>query len=100
VRCSGLSWPASLREGPALFSLRPEHVRVARAGAAGSDVVRLRGRVVQQAFHGATELIRVECGDGFVLVVRSAGGEAARNEMDLEFSPEDAVLVRESPERS
>lgn len=100
VRCSGLSWPASLREGPALFSLRPEHVRVARAGAAGSDVVRLRGRVVQQAFHGATELIRVECGDGFVLVVRTAGGEAARNEMDLEFSPEDAVLVRESPERS
>src|SRR5204862_3514266 len=48
VHCAVLSWPASLQEGPALFSLRPEHVRLAGAGAAGGDVVRVRGRVVQQ----------------------------------------------------
>jgi ABC-type Fe3+/spermidine/putrescine transport system ATPase subunit len=100
VHCGVLSWPALLPEGPVLFSLRPEHVRLAGATAAVSDVVRVRGRVVQQAFHGATELIRVECGDGLVLVARMASGGVARNEIDLEFSPEDAVLVRESPERS
>jgi hypothetical protein len=56
--------------------------------------------MVQQAFHGATELIRVECGDGLMLVVRTASGGVARNEIALEFSPEDAVLVRESPDKS
>ena len=38
-----------------------------------ADSVRVRGKVRHQAFHGATELIRVECGDGLVLVVRTPG---------------------------
>src|SRR5205807_8267429 len=80
VRCASLAWPASLPDGPALFSLRPEHVRLARTGAPNNAVVRVRGRVLQQAFHGATELIRVECADGFVLVVRTPSGSAVRNE--------------------
>jgi spermidine/putrescine ABC transporter ATP-binding subunit len=99
MHCGVLCWPTSLPQGPVLFSLRPEHVRLAGARA-GGDVVRVRGRVVQQAFHGATELIRVECEDGLVLVARMASGGVARDEIDLEFSPEDAVLVRESSERS
>src|SRR6202790_5599396 len=48
VRCAMLAWPVSLPDGPALFSLRPEHVRV--VGASGvtalSGVVRVRGRVL------------------------------------------------------
>jgi ABC-type Fe3+/spermidine/putrescine transport system ATPase subunit len=95
VRCGPLSWATSLPDGPALFSLRPEHLRLAGAGAAN---VRIRGRVLQQAFHGATELIRVDCG-GLVLVMRTASSGAALNEVELEFSPSDAVAVRESPER-
>ena len=63
-------------------------------------MVRVRGQVLQQSFHGATELIRVQCGDGLMLVVRTAGGSGAQNEVDLEFSPADAIPVRESPERS
>ena len=100
VRCRPLAWPTSLPEGPALFSLRPEHVRLAGPGAAASGVVRVCGRVVHQAFHGATELIRVECTDGLVLVARTAGGGGVQNEVELEFSAADAVLVRESPERN
>jgi ABC-type Fe3+/spermidine/putrescine transport system ATPase subunit len=100
VRCGALAWPASLPEGPALFSLRPEHVRLAGPGAAASGVLRVRGRVVHQAFHGATELIRVECADGLVLVARTASGGSVHNEVELEFSAADAVLVRESPERN
>ncbi len=97
VRCGSLAWPASLPDGPALFSLRPEHIRL--AGTSENSVVRVRGRVIHRAFHGATELIRVECADGLVLVARTASGGVAQNEVELEFSTADAVLVRESPER-
>jgi spermidine/putrescine transport system ATP-binding protein len=97
VRCGSLSWNASLPDGPALFSLRPEHVRL--AGPNSSGIIRVRGRVLHQAFHGATELIRVQCGDGLVLTARTAAGVAALSEIELEFSPADAVVVRESPER-
>jgi ABC-type Fe3+/spermidine/putrescine transport system ATPase subunit len=99
VHCGSLSWKASLPDGPALFSLRPEHIRL--AGSATAGMVHLRGRVLQQAFHGATELIRVECQneDGLVLVVRTASGNIPRNDLELEFAPADAVVVRDSPER-
>jgi spermidine/putrescine transport system ATP-binding protein len=108
VRCSTLSWPVSLPDGPVLFSLRPEHVRPAGAGASGGSsndgIVRVRGRVQHQAFHGATELIRVECGDGLVLVVRTASrgwvSDGVHQEIELEFSVADAVLVHESPDRN
>lgn len=97
ARCGVLTWKTSLPDGPALFSLRPEHIRL--AGNAASGEVRVRGRVVQHAFHGATELIRVECNDGLVLVVRITSGNTTQSEVELEFNPADAVQVSESPER-
>jgi spermidine/putrescine transport system ATP-binding protein len=104
VRCGALAWPTSLPDGAALFSLRPEHVRLAGTGVAGGGAigvtVRIRGRVLHQAFHGATELMRVECGDGVVLVVRTASGVGVQPEVEIEFSPADAVPVSESPERN
>jgi len=99
VRCGLLTWPADLPDGPALFSLRPENIHLTAASAAKSGSVRARGKVRHQAFHGATELIRVECGDGTVLVVRTPGSGGTLDEVELQFSPADAVLVRESPER-
>jgi ABC-type Fe3+/spermidine/putrescine transport system ATPase subunit len=100
VRCASLTWTASLPDGPALFSLRPEHLWLAGTSASASGAVRVRGRVLHQAFHGATELIRLECADGLVLVVRTASGLGIQHEIELEFSAADAVLVRESPERN
>jgi spermidine/putrescine ABC transporter ATP-binding subunit len=107
VRSGSLTWSASLPDGPVLLSLRPEHIRLAGAvtsSSANDETVRVRGRVLHQAFHGATELIRVECGDGLVLVVRTAstGGtlNGVHQEIALEFSTSDAVVVRESPERN
>jgi spermidine/putrescine ABC transporter ATP-binding subunit len=99
VRCPPLTWPASLPNGPALFSLRPENIRLATGNPIVAGNVRIRGKVLHQAFHGATELIRVECSDGLVLVARTPGSGRALNEVELEFSPSDAVHVRESPER-
>jgi ABC-type Fe3+/spermidine/putrescine transport system ATPase subunit len=95
VRCASLEWPTSLDDGPALFSLRPEHIHIARSENP-SGTVRVRGRVLNQAFHGATELIRVQCADGLVLVVRTPSGAVLESEVELAFTPADAVSVRES----
>lgn len=99
VRCASLSWAARLPDGPALFSLRPENIRMVTEQKESPGSVRIRGRVLQQAFHGATELIRVECSDGLMLTARTPGSGATLNAVELEFSPADAIPVRESPER-
>lgn len=100
AHCSSLGWEAALPDGPALFSLRPEKIRLV---AAGSDLpsgsVRIHGTVVHRAFHGATELIRVDCGGGLVLVMRTPSLNENRISVELEFSPRDAVFVCESTER-
>ena len=95
VRCGSLSWPAALLDGPALFSLRPENIRLADS-LLGPNLVRLRGKVRHQAFQGATELLQVEGPDGLSLSVRLPSQSGVRGELNLEFSPCDAVPVRES----
>jgi ABC-type Fe3+/spermidine/putrescine transport system ATPase subunit len=97
VRCGALSWQTSRPDGPALFSLRPEQIRI--AADAGSGMVRVRGRVLTHAFHGATELVRVSCSDGLILTVRTASGSMPETDVELEFDPDDAIAVAESPER-
>ena len=99
VICGPLTWSAALPDGSAQFSLRPEAIRLASKNMPESGHVRIRGKVRQQAFHGATELIRVECGNGLMLVVRTPATSAVMDNVDLEFFPTDAVLVRESAER-
>jgi spermidine/putrescine ABC transporter ATP-binding subunit len=98
ARCRELAWPVALPDGPAQFSLRPEHVRLAGLSPA-SDSLRVRGQIVDQAFHGATELIRVQCANGLVLLARIPGGSMTGGGVELEFSPADAVFVRKSQER-
>lgn len=98
VRCGAMLWQAELPDGPALFSLRPEHIREARATSA-PGAVRLRARLLQQAFHGATELIRVEADDRMILTVRVSSGSMLSDRLELEFFAADAIPVRQSPER-
>jgi len=95
ARCQSLSWRTGWREGPGLFSLRPENIRLAGTDG-GAGAVRFRGRILRQAFHGATELIQVECSEGLVLSVRTTRREDWNGDVDLEFSPADAVPVRPS----
>jgi spermidine/putrescine transport system ATP-binding protein len=99
VHCGDLSWPVSLPDRPALFSLRPEHIRLATS-APSQETIRIRGRILTQAFHGATELVLVQCADGLLLTVRTPSGSPLNENVDLEFSPADAIPVRESPERA
>jgi ABC-type Fe3+/spermidine/putrescine transport system ATPase subunit len=98
VRCGALSWPSGMPDGSALFSLRPEHLRLAGPTIL-PGTVRVRGHLLHQAFHGATELIRVQIGGGPVLVVRTPGGITLQNEIEIEFFPADAVPLRDSLER-
>ena len=101
-RCNGLSWRTNTPEGPALLSLRPENIR-ACSGPLKSPtdaVVTFRGKVKQKAFHGATELLRVECADGLTLSVRTASQIELDGEVEWEFQPDDAVPIRESQERA
>ena len=99
ARCGGLSWTTQAVDGAALFSVRPENIRVA-SGSGAPGNVRVRGKVLQQAFHGATELVRVQCESDLVLTARIPSGSATHEDIELEFSPADAVPVRESPERN
>jgi spermidine/putrescine ABC transporter ATP-binding subunit len=101
AHCDSLSWATQLPDGPTLFSLRPESIQVVSAAKpATPGQIRVRGRVLQQAFHGATELIRVQCSGGLVLTVRTPSGTRIPDEVDLEFSPANAVPVRQSPGRN
>ena len=98
VECGPLVWTVALPEGTARFSLRPENIGICTMNTLNGKV-RVRGKVVSRAFHGATELIRVECSGGLVLAVRIPGQIETLDSVELEFSPADAVPVRESPER-
>jgi ABC-type Fe3+/spermidine/putrescine transport system ATPase subunit len=96
AHCGILSWQTAEKDGTALFSLRPENIRPA-SGAAG--VARFRAVVSDQAFHGATELLRLNC-NGQMITARAAGGGVSSGGMDFEFTPSDAVPVRPSEEPS
>ena len=95
ARCHSLTWRTGLRDGPGLFSLRPENIRLTQS-AGSAPKVRFRAKILRQAFHGATELLQVECADGLLLSIRTASQENWSGEVDLEFSPADAVPVRAS----
>ncbi|HEY1658984.1 MAG TPA: ABC transporter ATP-binding protein [Candidatus Sulfotelmatobacter sp.] len=99
VTCGPLSWLAALPEGTARFSLRPENIGVSVTEIPNGKV-RVRGKVLSRAFHGATELIRVECAEGLVLAVRTPSRLETLDTVELEFSPADAMQVRDSPERN
>jgi spermidine/putrescine transport system ATP-binding protein len=94
ARCKSLSWRTGLRDGPGLFSLRPENIRLAEGTDRGA--VRFRGKILRQAFHGATELIQVECADGLLISIRTASRDDWSGDVDLEFSPADAVPLKQS----
>ena len=98
--CDRLAWPTSLPDGAALFSLRPECIRLAKvappalATAKAAPSVRFRAKLRDQAFHGATELLHVETEGGLVLTIRTASRGVPAGPLEFEFTPSDAVPVR------
>jgi spermidine/putrescine transport system ATP-binding protein len=95
VHCGSLFWTSQLPDGSALLSLRPENIEVAAPpGAPGK--VRFRGKLRHKAFHGASELLQIECADGLLFSVRTEARSDWQGELEFEFDPTDAVPVRNS----
>ncbi len=91
--CGELSWPVNLPDGVALFSLRPEAIRLG-SESSPSTAGRFRARIQRQVFAGSAEHLEVDC-DGMLLRVHIPARGTLAGERDFVFNPADAVLVRE-----
>lgn len=100
--CDRLAWPTSLPDGSALFSLRPESIRLAKvappviASAKTASPIRFRAHLRDRAFHGATELLRVETDGGLILTIRTATRDLPETPLEFEFLAADAIPVSDS----
>jgi ABC-type Fe3+/spermidine/putrescine transport system ATPase subunit len=94
VRCGTLQWKTS--EGGALFSLRPEAIRLADTSQQPPDAVHFRGMVRQQIYSGATELLEIDCGSNQIVRARIPAAGVLTGEHEFFFSAGDAIPVAES----
>ncbi|HET8922662.1 MAG TPA: ABC transporter ATP-binding protein [Candidatus Acidoferrum sp.] len=93
--CGVLRWPVEEADGPALFSLRPEAIRLCADGKRQTSEVKFRGAVHQQIYGGASELLEVNCGSGQSVRVRIPARGPLSGEHDFVFFTADAIPVRE-----
>ena len=92
-------WRTTGAPGAATYSLRPECIRLVdgAAGTTSPDVTtaRFRGRIRNQSFGGAMDLIEIDCGESGVIRARIANPGILGGEREFEFAASDAVRVRE-----
>jgi ABC-type Fe3+/spermidine/putrescine transport system ATPase subunit len=93
--CGTLRWPAQGKNGAAIFSLRPEAIRLASAEATPQGSVRFRATLQQQFYGGASELLEVDCGSGQPLRIRIPARGPLSGEHEFVFSAADAIRVNE-----
>jgi ABC-type Fe3+/spermidine/putrescine transport system ATPase subunit len=101
--CGTLCWPTSAPDGVAVFSLRPEAIRLADPvadGVANTAVnslaaeARFSAVVKQQLYGGASELLEIDCG-GQILRVKIPARGPISGKQDFSFTAQDAVRVSE-----
>jgi ABC-type Fe3+/spermidine/putrescine transport system ATPase subunit len=95
AKCGALQWPAGGPSGAAIFSLRPEAIRLASDAVASPGTARFRATLQQQFFSGASELLEVNCGGGQLLRVRISARGPLTGEHGFIFSIADAIRVQE-----
>ena len=95
VTCGTLRWPLEEADGPVIFSLRPEAIRLSGDGKRQASEVKFRGAVRQQLYGGSSELLEVDCGNGQALRVRIPARGPLTGEHDFVFSIADATPVQE-----
>ena len=92
-------WHTSGASGMATYSLRPECIRLSSESAglpfADAATARFRGRVRNQAFGGAMDLIEIACGGPQIIRARIANPGILTGEREFEFTASHAVRVRE-----
>jgi ABC-type Fe3+/spermidine/putrescine transport system ATPase subunit len=94
-----LGWPTAVSDGAAVFSLRPEAIRLADAVANSvtdtpAAEVRFSAVVKQQLYGGASELLEIDCG-GQTLRVKIPPRGPLSGKQDFSFFAHDAVPVSE-----
>ncbi len=87
ARCGPLAWHSGGDSGHAVFSLRPECIRMAEPGL-------FRGAIRRQTFGGATDLLEIECAGGLTLTVRIASRGEVSGERGFEFEAAEAVRLK------
>jgi spermidine/putrescine transport system ATP-binding protein len=93
--CGALRWQTSGNDGAALYSLRPEAIRMASDNTLSSDGVRFRGAIRQQIYGGSSELLEIDCGRDQALRARIPAQGPLSGEHEFVFSAADAVRVKE-----
>lgn len=93
--CGALRWPLEETDGPVIFSLRPEVIRLSVDGKRQPSEVKFRAAIRQQFYGGSSELLEVDCGNGQTLRVRIPACGPLTGEHDFVFSISDAIRVQE-----
>ena len=93
--CGLLRWQTSGSDGGALYSLRPEAIRLASDSPLSRDGVRFRGAIRQQIYGGSSELLEIDCGSAQLLRARIPARGPLSGEHEFVFSASDAVRVKE-----
>jgi len=87
ARAGPMQWPCDVPDGEVQFSLRPEHVRLADI----ENSIRLRATVLSRVFHGSSELVDLDCGEGLVLTARVSAFNREPGPCVLAIRAEDLV---------
>src|ERR1700677_2214564 len=93
-----IAWPSAGPSGPATFSLRPEAIRLSSAPQAARPVggtAHFHGRIQNQTFGGAMDLVEIDCGNSHILRARIPSPGPLVGQQEFEFAASDAVRVRE-----
>ncbi len=88
-----LQWRTTESDGPATFSLRPECILAADSAPHDGSWVRFRATIANRVFQGASELCRLQCSSGIVLLMKTAGNRSLEDR-DFAFATNDVVRVR------
>lgn len=92
--CGALRWPMEESDGPVVFSLRPEAIRICADGKRQTNEVKFRAKILQQLYGGSSELLEVNCGNGQTLRARIPARGPVLGEQDFVFSIQDAIRVQ------
>src|SRR5271156_3206045 len=90
-------WRTFGSAGAATYSLRPECIRLvtqSAGGAPAAGTAHFHGRIQNQTFGGAMDLVEIDCGNSHILRSRIPSPGPLVGDHDFEFSAIDAVRVR------
>ena len=102
AQCGALRWQTAAATHATSFSLRPESIRLAASALKtttrppeSGTTARFRGRIRNQTFGGAMDVLEIDCGNSQIVRARVPSPGPLTGEHEFEFNPSDAVAVRD-----